>query len=133
MHTTVLAHSESVPDDYPDHEQATGCTGPGSIEDLQEKLQEYNITRVQVSEVLYSMAHSYKLEGEVREGLVAFAEHFERMSTELPTPDPGSDEFRNFDFQLGLTLTAVTVFLNTRDDSLTQQFQASRLSSSVAR
>jgi hypothetical protein len=124
MHTTVLAHMDSVPDDYPSHEQATDCTGPGSIEDLQKRLQEYNISRVQVSEVLYSMADSYKLEGEVREGLVGFAEHFKKMGTELPAPDPGSDEFRNFDFEFGLSLTAVTVYLNTRDESLTEQFQA---------
>jgi hypothetical protein len=121
--TAVLAHKDAVPDDYPSHNQTTRCTEPGNITDLRQKLNEYNATRVQVSEVLYTMVESYKLNGKVREGLLGFAELFEKMGNELPQPDPDSDEFRNFDFKLGLSLAAVVFYLNTSDESLTQQFQ----------
>ena len=119
INTAVLADRDPVPDDYPSHNQATGCTT-----DLQQKLQAYNVTRVQVGDVLHNMADNYKLEAKVREGLQDFAENLTQMGKELPQPDPDSDEFRNFDFKFGLALTAVTVYLNTRDESLTRQFQS---------
>ena len=121
--TAVLADKDAVPDNYPSHNQTTRCTEPGSTTVLRQKLNEYNVTRVQVSEVLYTMVESYKLNGEVREGLLGFAELFEKMGNELPQPDPDSDEFRSFDFKLGLSLAAVVFYLNTNDESLTQQFQ----------
>jgi hypothetical protein len=123
--TAVLAHKNAVPDDYPDHTQhSDGCTQPVNIVDLQTKLQDYNVARVQVADVLYSMADSYTLNAEVSERLLGFAALFEKLGTELPPPDPGSDAFRNFDFKLGLSLTAVTVYLSTEDESLTRQFKA---------
>ncbi len=124
MNTIALAHQDSIPDDYPSHKKTDGCTEPGGTADLQQKLQEYNVTRVQVADVLYAMVDSYKLEGEVRKGLLGFAELFEQMGKDMPQPNPDSDEFRNFDFKLGLSLTAVTVYLNTSDESLTRRFQA---------
>lgn len=126
--TAVLADRNVIPDDYPDHTPKTvGCTQPESIIELQKNLQDYNVTRVQVADVLYNMADSYNLNAEVNERLLGFAELFEEMSTELPQPDPSTDAFRNFDFKLGLSLTAVTVYLNTGDESLTRQFQADQI------
>lgn len=124
MNSTILAHQENVPDDYPTHKQTADCTGPVGFADLQQKLHEYNVTRVEVGDVLHSMADSYNLDAEVREDLLGFAEFFDKMGKDMPQPDPDSDEFRNFDFKFGLSLTAVTVFLNTRDESLTRRFHA---------
>jgi hypothetical protein len=125
VNTAVLAHKNSVPEDYPDHTQHTeGCKQPVNIVDLQTRLHDYNVARVQVADVLYNMAESYNLDTEVSDRLLSFAALFRKMGAELPQPDPGSDEFRNFDFKLGLSLTAVTVFLNSRDESLTRQFKA---------
>ena len=113
-----------VSDDYPDNNNY-GCTQPGSnIANLQKSLQDYNVARVQVSDVLYSMADSYNLNAEVNEQLRGFADTFKKLSMELPQPDPNTTAFRNFDFKLGISLTAVTFFLNSGDESLTRQFKA---------
>ena len=122
VNTSVLAHRDVVPDNYPSHKPSSDCTEPVGIAGLQQKLREYNISRIEVGNVLQAMADNYNLEDDVREGLLGFAEHFEQMGKDLPNPDPDSEEFRNFDFKIGLTLTAVMVYLNTRDNSLTEQF-----------
>ena len=109
-----------VPKDYPSHKALGKCYPTQQIQTIRQQLAEYNVTRVKVSSVLRLMADKYKLSGDTRQRLVGFAENFEKMEKNMPDPDPDSDHFRNFDFQLGLSFTALTVFLNTNDETAAQ-------------
>ena len=109
----------AVPKDYPSHKALGKCYTSQQNQEIQQQLAEYNITRVEVSTVLRQMADKYKLTSATRLRLVGFAESFETMEKEMPEPNPDSDEFRNFDFKLGLSFTALTVFLNTNDETAT--------------
>jgi hypothetical protein len=126
--TTVYGHGSlpDVPPDYPSHKAAGECTDPDRLLQLQQRLTRYNMTRLAIAEVLRKMADKYALQGETRNGLLAFAVNFEDMQRHLPAPDPDSDTFRNFDFRLGLTFTALMVYLNTRDEILTRHFYDDR-------
>ncbi|MDX2505046.1 MAG: hypothetical protein QNL62_11315 [Gammaproteobacteria bacterium] len=106
-----------VPKDYPSHKALGKCYTTQQIELIREQLNKYNVTRLEVSEVLRKLADKYKLTGETRNRLLGFAGSFELMKKELPSPDPDSDDFRNFDFKLGLAFTSLTVFLNSNEDT----------------
>lgn len=103
-----------------------GCTDATSVHQLSENLNRYNQTRVGVSEVLRTLADDYHLEGPVRERMLGFAANFANMGQHLPPPDPDSSDFHNFDFQVGLAFTALTVFLHTNNDELAQHFYTDR-------
>ena len=124
----LLAYSTSsyadgippVPKDYPSHKALGNCYTTQQIKEIRQQLAEYNVTRVKVSTVLRAMSEKYKLTDDTRQSLLGFAESFEKMEKNMPAPDPDSDNFRNFDFQLGLSFTALTVFLNTNDETSAQ-------------
>jgi hypothetical protein len=118
-----------VPDDYPSHKALGNCYTTQQIKEIRQQLAEYNVTRVRVSTVLRVMSDKYKLSDDTRLRLLGFAESFEKMENNMPDPDPDSDNFRNFDFQLGLSFTALTVFLNTNEET-TAQFADDRNNSS---
>ena len=111
-----------IPDDYPSHLNVGEC----SQDKLEEKLQHYNETRLALSEVLRHMADDQAMQPSARARLIGYAEHLEDMRKHLPPPDPDSNEFRNFDFQLGMTLTSMAVFLNTEDTDLAERFTTDR-------
>lgn len=106
-----------VPKDYPSHKALGKCYTAQQIKQIQQQLAEYNVSRVEVSSVLRIMAHKYKLSGDSLERLLGYAESFEQMEKDLPAPDPDSDEFRNFDFKLGLAFTSLAIFLNTNEET----------------
>lgn len=106
-----------VPKDYPSHDVLGNCFTAQQIQPLQQKLVRYNETRLEISTVLRKLADEYKLTGDTRQRLLGFAETFEQMKKELPKPDPDSAAFRNFDFKLGMALTAMQIFLNTNTDT----------------
>ena len=118
-----------VPEDYPSHKALGKCYTTQQINEIRQQLAEYNVTRVRVSSVLRLMADKYELSDDTRLSLLGFAENFEKMEKNMPDPDPDSDNFRNFDFQLGLSFTALTVFLNTNDETA-EQFTNDRNNSS---
>ena len=62
VNTSVLAHRDVVPDNYPSHKPSSDCTEPVGIAGLQQKLREYNISRIEVGNVLQAMADNYNLE-----------------------------------------------------------------------
>ena len=109
-----------VPKDYPSHKALGNCYTTQQIKEIRQQLAEYNVTRVKVSTVLRTMSEKYKLSDDTRLRLLGFAESFEKMEKNMPEPDPDSDYFRNFDFQLGLSFTALTVFLNTNEETAAQ-------------
>jgi len=111
----------AVPKDYPSHKALGKCYTTQQIEQIQLQLADYNNTRVEVSSVLRIMAHKYKLSGESLKRLLGYAESFEQMEKDLPAPNPDSDEFRNFDFKLGLAFTSLAVFLNS-DEATAEHF-----------
>ena len=118
-----------VPKDYPSHKALGNCYTTQQIKEIRQQLAEYNVTRVRVSTVLRAMSAKYKLSDDTRNRLLGFAESFEKMEQNMPEPDPDSDYFRNFDFQLGLSFTALTVFLNTNEETA-EQFTNDRNNSS---
>lgn len=115
-----------VPPDYPSHRSTRECGDAQELRQLRESLMRYNLSRVEIAAVLRKMAAKYRLEGDTRTGLLAFASSFEQMRQNLPAPDPDSAEFRNFDFRLGLSFAALTLYLNTRDPSLARHFSRDR-------
>lgn len=127
-YTGAFSHGgrPEVPAGYPSHKTAGECAGTEQLTLLQQRLSQYNVTRLGIAQVLRKMADKYALQGETKDRLLAFADNFDDMQQHLPDPDPDSDEFRNFDFKLGLAFTALTVFLNTRDESLAKHFYDDR-------
>lgn len=111
-----------IPDDHPSHLEVGKC----NQERVRQQLQDYNETRLALSTVLRHMANDPVVEPLTRERLIGYAANLENMHRQLPPPDPDSTEFRNFDFRLGITLTSMTLFLNTEDPGLTQRFVAER-------
>ena len=107
-----------VPKDYPSHSLAGSCYQAS----LSEQLQSHNITRLQLADIMRRMAD----EPAARDRLMGYADNLDGMRDHLPPPDPDSHEFRNFDFQLGITLTAMTLFLNTEDEHITRRFTRDR-------
>jgi hypothetical protein len=126
----ATAHSHGslpeVPPGYPSHIPAGNCGTAEQLTQLQQRLSEYNLTRLGIAAVLRKMADKYALEADTRDGLLGFARNFDDMQKNLPAPDPDSDDFRNFDFRLGLALTALTVFLNTQDEALAKHIYDDR-------
>ena len=112
-----------VPDDYPSHAALGDC----DLTALRERLRDYNQTRLEVAPVLRRMAlGDPSIRGESRDELLKFAASLDEMRQRLPEPDPDSTEFRNFDFRLGLTFTALAVYLNTEDEQLSARFVTDR-------
>lgn len=111
-----------IPADYPSHLQVGEC----NRQHLSRQLQDYNETRLALSVVLRNMAVDPAIQPHARELLIGYAANLENMRAHLPPPDPDSNEFRNFDFQLGITLTAMTLFLNSEDPGLAERFVADR-------
>lgn len=111
-----------VPADYPSHVTVGEC----NRETVRQRLQEYNETRLAIAEVLRDMAKDQKLKDMSRQQLLGYADGFDQMRRDLPAPDPDSNEFRNFDFQLGIRITAMTLFLNSADENLAHRFTTDR-------
>lgn len=128
LYSAASAHEgrPQVPADYPSHLRALDCGSSANLQSLRDKLDDYNLIRLQVATVLRTFADKYELSGPTRKNLLAFAQNFEQMQEHLPDPDPDSDAFRNFDFKVGLAFTALTVFLNTEDESLAGHFYSDR-------
>jgi hypothetical protein len=113
----------AVPDDYPSHAALGDC----NLDGLRARLRDYNRTRLDVAPVLRRMALGDPSIGDKsRAELLKFATNLDEMRQRLPEPDPDSTEFRNFDFRLGMTLTAIAVYLNTQDEQLSARFIADR-------
>lgn len=111
-----------VPDDYPSHLKVGDC----NQDSLQQHLQHYNETRLDLAEVLRHFASDYETGEKARAKLGGYATHLDEMRQRLPPPDPDSHEFQNFDFRLGMALTSMMLFLNTEDEHLTQRFVSDR-------
>lgn len=107
-----------VPADYPSHKNVGAC----NEKLLRERLQHYNETRLQLADVLRGLADEPKTAQLAKTRLLGYADNLDGMRTHMPPPNPDSTEFRNFDFQLGITLTSMTLFLNTEDEHLAQRF-----------
>ena len=123
--TTLCCVADGMPPppaDYPSHRQVGEC----NRQHLRQQLQEYNEIRLALSDVLRHMAVDPAIQPSARDRLIGYAANLETMRTHLPPPDPDSAEFRNFDFQLGITLTAMTLFLNSEDPGLSRRFVADR-------
>ena len=117
----TLAHADGmppVPKDYPSHARVGSCYQAA----LGSQLQEYNETRLQLAQILRHMSDEPAVSPAARQRLLGFADNLDAMRGHLPPPDPDSNAFRNFDFQLGITLTATTLFLNSEDEQLTKRF-----------
>ncbi|MFK8067730.1 MAG: hypothetical protein AB8D52_05755 [Gammaproteobacteria bacterium] len=110
---------ESTPDKF------SNCHTSIQQENVKKDLTTYNIKRTEVANVLRILSDKYQLKGKSREKLLDFAATFDRLGGDLPEPDPYSSEFQNFDFTLGLSLTALTLFLNTNED-ITESFSLDR-------
>lgn len=111
-----------VPDDYPSHTAVGSCNQQA----LSERLQRYNETRLALAGVLRHLAEEPHTAQPAKARLLGYADNLDAMRQRLPAPDPDSDAFRNFDFQLGITLTSMTLFLNTEDAHLTRRFVRDR-------
>lgn len=121
--TALADGGAKVPPDYPSHAGLGDC----DLEALRERLRDYNQTRLDVAPVLRRMAIAdASIRRETRDGLLTFAANLDAMRQRLPDPDPDSTAFRNFDFHLGLTFTALVVYLNTQDEQLSARFVADR-------
>ena len=112
----------TVPDDYPSHRMIGEC----SLQSVRKMLQDYDVTRLEVSTVLRHLADEQPMSATARSRLLGFAANLEAMRARLPEPDPDSAAYRNFDFRLGLTFTSIALFLNDEDESLVQRFFADR-------
>lgn len=108
----------SVPKDYPSHSQAGRCYQ----DSLSARLQSYNEIRLQLADIVRHLADDPSVSLSARHRLLGYAENLDEMRHHLPPPNPDSSEFRNFDFRLGITLTAMTLFLNSEDEQLTRRF-----------
>jgi hypothetical protein len=119
-----LAHGlPEVPADYPSHNGVGECNRPM----LRASLSDYNLTRLDVASVMRHLAEGdASLSAKTRSELIRFANSLDEMRKHLPDPNPDSDEFRNFDFHLGLTFSALVVYLNTTEDHLTERFASDR-------
>lgn len=108
----------AVPSDYPSHQRIGSC----EQETLRERLQAYNETRLQLAGIIRNLADEPGAAPDARARLVGYADNLDAMRQQLPAPDPDSDDFRNFDFRLGIVLTSMTLFLNTEDEHLSARF-----------
>lgn len=116
----ALAHEPPpVPSNYPSHLVVSECT---SLASLREGLQAYNLARLDVAGVLRSLATETDISEGSRTQLLGYADQFDDLRLHMPEPDPDSNAFRNFDFQIGLTFASMTVFLNTRYQALSDRF-----------
>lgn len=111
-----------VPQNYPSHMEISGC----SLETLSEHLQHYNVTRLELAGILRHLADDKSISPKAKNQLQGYAKNLDRMRQNLPEPNPDSDDFRNFDFQLGIALTSMTLFLNIEDENLTKRFVSER-------
>ena len=111
-----------APENYPSHKGVRTC----NQEALSQHLQHYNETRLDLAEVLRHLADERPISTKVRNQLLGYADNLDGMRRQLPPPNPDSNEFQNFDFQLGITLTSMTLFLNTEDEQLAERFARDR-------
>jgi hypothetical protein len=126
----AVAHEPPpVPSDYPSHREVGKCVSQGT---LREGLQAYNVARLEVAGLLRSLSEEDGIAETSRTQLLAYADQFDDMRHRLPPPDPDSDEFRNFDFQIGLAFASMAVFLNTQDEALAERFMRDRTQPSSA-
>ena len=104
-----------------------GAKTDGSIQVLRERMQQqlkaYNTARFKMSDVLRAMVVDYSLQGYSRKRILSYAEHFEEMSKNIPSLDPDTAEYKNFDFRLGMSFASTVIFLNSTEDVL-KDFQA---------
>jgi hypothetical protein len=112
----------SAPPDYPSHQRVGLC----NQEVVQARLQAYNEVRLQLAAILRDIANEPGAAPGARSRLTGYADYLDAMRRELPAPDPDSPAFRNFDFRLGITLTSMTLFLNTEDEKLAARFTRDR-------
>ncbi len=118
-----------LPADYPSHQLAGECdkgTWLAKRHALEQDLDSYNHARLEVAGMLRQIVHEYELEAATGQQLLNFANTFEEMAATIPEPDPDSNEFRNFDFRVGLSFAAVAAYLND-NDALAARFHADRL------
>ncbi|MCW8944098.1 MAG: hypothetical protein OQL27_04930 [Sedimenticola sp.] len=93
---------------------------------LQQTLGNYNRTRLDLSKVLQHIADTQPMADDTLKLLHGYIANLDEKRQQMPEPIPQSDEFKNFDFSLGLTLTSVTLFLHNRDEKLKQRFFTDR-------
>lgn len=123
-HGSVVADAQpQLPDNYPSHYAPSGCEASG---DLSERLHHYNIQRLELAKILRHFADDQSISPKAQQRLKDYAKNLDRMRANLPEPDPDTDEFRNFDFQLGIALTSMTLFLNIEDENLSERFKRDR-------
>ncbi len=118
-----------LPADYPSHQLAGECDKDSWLAKrhaLEQDLDSYNRARLEVAGMLRQIVSEYDLATTTGEQLLNFAHNFEEMAAAMPEPDPDSDEFRNFDFRVGLSFAAVAAYLND-NDALAARFHADRL------
>ncbi|MDZ7754203.1 MAG: hypothetical protein U5S82_21845 [Gammaproteobacteria bacterium] len=118
-----------LPADYPSHRLAGECDKGSWLtrrQSLEQHLDAYNHTRLEVAAMLRQIVAEYDLEAATRQHLLSFAQTFEEMAAAMPAPDPDSNAFRNFDFRLGLSFAAVAAYLND-NEALAARFHADRL------
>lgn len=123
--TNYAAHADGPPIFESSPNKFNDCYSSTQQEQVKEDLTTYNIKRTEVANVLRTMSDKYQLTDESRKKLLNFAATFDRLGSNLPEPDPYSNEFQNFDFTIGLSLTALTFFLNTNKD-ITESFSLDR-------
>lgn len=111
-----------IPSDYPSHRQIGEC----NMNRVRQQLSAYNEDRLALSIIIRHLAEDQGINAEARERLLGFASSLDTMRSHLPDPNPDSDEFRNFDFRLGMTLTSMLIFINTSDPILTTRFTEAR-------
>ena len=128
------AHGFDVPADYPSHHAVGGCHQQHLSEmqrELGVRLDDYNHVRLDVAQMLRDVVRDYHLTGDERTRLLGFADNFDSMAAHLPAPDPDSSEFRNFDFQVGISFASVAVHLN-ENQALADRFRADQREPSSA-
>jgi len=87
-------------------------------EKMQKQLKDYNDARFQMADVLNAMVSDYSLQGYSKKRILGYAKHLKDISEKIPNLDPDTADYKNFDFQLGISFASTVIFLNTTDDVL---------------
>jgi len=130
--TPVCADFPSVPDNYPSHELISGCgnNALSAIDSsdkrvLDQLLEDYTLQRLKIAEVLRTIVEEYDIKGDLRKRLLGFADTFDTLTEDMPRAHPDSEEFRGFDFRLGMGFTSMLYFIS-EDKVLADRFYAGR-------